>query len=352
MLALALLAAACDSSDETATPTSSTSSPPTALPTTTAPPTSTTVEAPPPPTSFVAGNEAEDTTVLVDVAAGRSEVIGPGGADIGPQYAGPVDGVVYVARSLHPSQIDAIPLDGGEPTTVAENGSSPAVTADGRLLAHTHGGAPANETTIFIRDTTTGAMRELPGADPTADFVGVSDLSFSSDGSQLAFTWRRSAGEDFDTEIRVLDVATATSLDDAVVLVSPDPERNWSQPTFRGRFGTLAVVDRSTSEADLTSTVLSVDPATGDVLATLFTVDFPVPSLDADASGFHLLYTVEEELGGPTTEFDVVVYRWSGGEPELVGRDLEGAVWRSYSPTSLTNQCSAYGLSLYRSVGE
>jgi Tol biopolymer transport system component len=316
---LAMAATACGSDEDAVTPTSTTTTP--------APSTTTTAEPPPAPTSLVGGREAEDTTVLVDLAAGTVEPIGPGGADIRPEYAGPVNGTVYVARSLHPVQIDAIPLDGGAATTVAENGSSPTVTSDGRLLAYTHGGAPTNETVIFIRDLATGAVRELRGADPEADLVGATRLSFSADGSRLAFVWSRSVGEQHSTEIRVLDVERATSLDDAVAFGPDDPELAWTHPTFRGRFDTLAVVERSRSEADLTSTVLSVDPATGDVLAALFTVDFPVPSLDADASGFHLLFTVEEELGGPTTEFENVVYRWSGGEPELVARNLYGAVW-------------------------
>ena len=119
VVAVALLAAAaCGPSDDEET---SQSPEPTAT-TTSAATTSTTVEAAPGPTSFVAGSEEEDTTVRFDIPGGVSHTIGRGGADIRPQYAGPVGGVVYIARSLHPVQIDAIPLDGGQPATVAENG--------------------------------------------------------------------------------------------------------------------------------------------------------------------------------------------------------------------------------------
>ena len=260
---------------------------------------------------------------LLDLADGRAEPIGPGGADILPTYAGPAEGIVYVARSLHPVQIVALSLDGGAPTTVAANGASPAVTPDGRLLAYTYGGAPSSETAIMIRNLADGSERALTSVVPEPDWVSVNGLTFSADGRRLAFVWIRANPDDTDDverEIRVVDVATAQTLDDAVAFGPGDPGRTWVEPTFRGRFDTLAVVEQSRSGPSGRSTVLSVDPATGEVLATLFMVNQPVASLDADASGFHLVFSVED--GSSYT-----VYRWSGGEPELVGTGLAAAIW-------------------------
>lgn len=270
--------------------------------------------------------------IVLDLAEGVFESIPGAASDIYPTFAGPVDGIVYLDRSLHPAEVASLSLASGVVTRI-DDGSNPAVTADGRFLAYSAGGgAASDEAAIIVRDLESAAERRFESHGPPGSFVTVTDLSWSADGRRLAFLRGQDdpgdqPGATSQRQVRVLDLEQDPNLDSAAAFQPVDPGVSWTLPTFRGRFGTLAVVERSTSEADPSSRVLSVDPKTGDVLARLLDLDQPVRSLDADQSGFHLLYSIEEPKTDPAGGYTLSLYSWSGDDPQLVGRDLTGGVW-------------------------
>lgn len=300
----------------------------------TAPTTSITTDASAPrPETVVAYRSSDGIIVVLDSTTGDVIRDLPVNADgIVPTLAGPVDGTVFLDRSLHPSEIARVTLEDAVVTSVGD-GNAPALSADGRLLAFVGGGGVVTEeAVIVVRDLISGTERRLTSTGPPGSLVAVRDLSWSADGGRLAFV--RSRGEVVDNvatprdqEVRVLDAAAHTSLDDAVGFEPSQPGVQWRQPQFRGRLATLAVVETADDAPFAPSRIISVDPQTGEVISTLVETSRRITSLDADASGRHLLYTEEQAKIDGVSPAERFLYRWSGDEPTLVGSGLAAAVW-------------------------
>lgn len=298
------------------------------------PTTSTTTDAiAPRPETVVAYRSSDGVIVVLDSTTGDVIRDLPVNADgIVPTLAGPVDGTVFLDRSLHPSEIARITLEDAVVASVG-NGNGPALSADGRLLAFVvGGGVVTEEAVVVVRDLISGTERQLTSTGPPGSIVAVRHLSWSADGGRLAFArYRGEVVDDVATpreqEVRVLDVAAHVSLDDAVVLQPTQPGVRWEHPQFRGRFGTLAVVETTDDAPFAPSRIVSVDPQTGEVLATLVESSRRITSLDADASGRHLLYTEEQAKVEGVSPAKRFLYRWSGDEPTLLGDGIATAVW-------------------------
>lgn len=156
--------------------------------------TTTAVRPPREPTLVVAYQISEGATVVLDLAEGLFETYQDLASEIEPTYAGPVDGTVYLHRSIHPAEVVAFDLESGQ-TTPIDNGSNPAVTEDGRLLAYVAGGGAATDHgEIVVRDLVSGSERRFMTRGVPGTFVTISHLSWSSDGRRLAFSVARTVG--------------------------------------------------------------------------------------------------------------------------------------------------------------
>jgi hypothetical protein len=129
------------------------------------------------------------------------------------------DGAVFV-QLVSPESPDGVVLEvdaDGASTPVMAPGVetwAPAVSADGRRLAFL---ARGEGTVLAVVDRVTGEQRTMWWADDDEDFFHtqgrISDLAFSPDGTQLLFTSNYEG-----SEVLVLDLDTATTLSDAIVV--------------------------------------------------------------------------------------------------------------------------------------
>ena len=197
----------------------------------------------------------------------------------------PAPGVVY-----------RVPIDGGEAVQITYGGY-PAVDPAGERLA------VVELQWVTVVPLTGGEQRSFRDDDgEVASFL--QGMSWSPDGSTLAFSVHDEDGERM--RLHLLDVATATSFDDARPVPQP-PGASWTLPQYRAD-GKLIVAGQ---EPNLTgppipgpAAGLVVDPRTGSVEEE-FDYGGRVASQHVDASGVHLLYTLEDGS---------VHWRSSGGE--------------------------------------
>ncbi len=128
----------------------------------------------------------------------------------------------------------------GKPEQVAE-GYDPLLSADGSRVVYVRAKDPGepcrNNGTdwkgsgpaVAVRDLTTGEEQELAFARPLpADINGVFLGALSADDTQLVYSLGREDGSSWF----VVDLSTASSLDDAVALDSLEPDASWDVMEF------------------------------------------------------------------------------------------------------------------------
>jgi hypothetical protein len=134
-----------------------------------------------------------------------------------PTLAVSPTGVVYFDDARGPSNfVRSVRLTGGPVTTVAE-GSQPALSPDGRLLAYwTHTGrrAPRQPEAIIVRDLSAGTQKTWAFTSYLSD---ITSMSWSPDGRFLAFaglTYVKN-GTVMVRTVQVLDPRSGGTLDGA-----------------------------------------------------------------------------------------------------------------------------------------
>ena len=205
-----------------------------------------------------------------------------------------------------------------------------AVSPDGTRLAYVldtdlPGGEGCGTTVLRVRDLRTGIERTWTDGMEGMDETFVKWLSWSPDSRHLAYNADICC--DGAQGFRILDVTADT----ASFLVQPlrgasvpDPlgvgHCRLVAPAYRGTSGDLTAV-RSCVRTEETFEVVVVDPATGKVLDSLFTLEGPaqVHKVEFDASGRRAL--VERGDGEKVT----ALQRWDGGSTaEDVGGEPRG----------------------------
>ena len=226
------------------------------------------------------------------------------------------DGTVWFSdggSEAVPPSLYRVSADRGAPEVVAA-GAAPAISPDGRRLAYTV--YDGDDPVIEILDLATGETHRIQGANPEPQPGYVTALSWSPDGTHLAF----------ELGVSLLGIgvvaADAESLDGVQLMgVAPEGTILWRDPQWTAQG--LAVDHRccmvpGTGEFDnRTVEVLIVDPDTGSRLSSR-----PVPPIvdfAFDASGQHLAYVV---LGT-----DELVIELAGQEARSLGTDYQMVAW-------------------------
>jgi hypothetical protein len=228
-----------------------------------------------------------------------------------------------------------VPAGGGQPVGIVdgENAwSTIKVSADGSRLAYLAGSCGASgPSDVVVRD----AGGKLVGRWTTASAgsgLSVDRLSLSPDGRLLAVPIMRQlqfAG------VRVVDVAGDRAIADGRLLKAPDAGCDLVIAEFQPRTGRLAAFERcvtpvSQGLAMPRFRLVYLDPGSGRLQGRGFTFedrwgsDLHVSTMDFDASGRHLLYTVSsaDPFGGKQADRAVGTWRSSnGGRPVRVDDD-------------------------------
>lgn len=312
LLAASLLVAGCGGQeDETAQPRPTTGSPSPSSPSPSAS-----------PSRGAAAVLADGRVVVLDAETGSVDQVLLEGVRVEDPAsnaiaASPDGGTVYVVRpatSDTDSEIVRVSSSGGD-AEVVTTGNSPAVSPDGGTLAYVRvlEQEPAGFTpTLRLRDLQTGSERELRGG----RFYAIHDLTWTTDGSALAFT----AGE-IATGVYILE-RDAQSLGEARRLGPEEDEASWSDVSALDE-GRIAVIERCCRIPDPSPqrwrvvAVRTEDGSVGDVL-----VDRRASLVDGWADGAALLVL---ETGGPGGG---TLLRWDGsGAPREVRDDVIVAAW-------------------------
>lgn len=228
---------------------------------------------------------------------------------------------VPASESGGDTDIVRVPVAGGEPEVVATDASSPAVSPAGTTLAYAEhvGDGPGHpEPRLVRRDLATGDEVRLAVADADAYFY-VSDVSWTADGQQLAFT----DGE-INTGVHTI-AADATSMSQARRLgpgeEQADTDLSWSDTAAFGR--RLAVTETCCDVGEERWRVIDVDPGDGSRHGTLMGEQrLEAVHLDSNADASALLAVEGGGLEGGTLR------RWNGaGEAHTVADDVIVAAW-------------------------
>lgn len=217
------------------------------------------------------------------------------------------------------TDIVRVPVAGGEPETVVTDAGSPAVSPDGDTLAWVvHAGDVGDpDPRLVRRDLSTGEEVRLSGSEDPLHFV--SDVTWTADGQQLAFT----VGE-INTGVYTI-AADATSMDQARRL-GPGKEQaetdlSWSDTAAFGR--RLAVTETCCDVGEERWRVIDVDPGDGTLHGTLMGEErLEAVHLDSNADGSALLAVDGGGLEGGTLR------RWNGaGEAHTITDGVIVAAW-------------------------
>lgn len=250
------------------------------------------------PVTFLAavGGEAgwEPEVYEVDVAGhGPARVVatGPEGSGVLDVERAPDGTGYYAAANEDLTEIRRIGTD-----DFVANGWAPAVSPDGRRLAFAYypdDPAPCEGNGLAVLELATGEVRRFPGPTPAPGPRGcpegegsIESISWAPDSRRLAYERVLYMGG--HATVRILDTGTARDLSDAELL---DPARQYSHPAWLAD-GRIAVVERDEVHG---LTIKTMDPDTGRVTQFSATdwLDGSVNSVDADASGRHLLVSVD-----------------------------------------------------------
>ena len=237
-----------------------------------------------------------------------------GGSFLGDITVSPDGATTYWERCCEPAPgaIFRAPLDGGEPEQVTL-GAFPALSPDGSQLA------VVELQWITVVDLATGDVRRITaGADrgPSA----LANPAWSPDGSTLAY-------EQYDDDLEhgqvmVLDVESATSLEEARVLTRADAGGTPTLPTF-DRAGRLHIVRQQGSAAFAggepggPAEAVVLDAGSGAVISRR-QLDAAVSEQDHDPTGSYLLRTFVDGS---------VEYRTLDGAPVTLATGYLAASW-------------------------
>jgi hypothetical protein len=203
----------------------------------------------------------------------------------------------FYEQAQDPGEIWRVPTAGGEPARVAVAASRPAISPDGRFLAHVsqRGGTAG----VVVTDLVSGAERRFPSQSPALPGF----LEWAPDSQRLALN--------IADELRLVDTATERPLEEAQPIVVP---RTSDRPSavvgaWRGTTGELVVI-RYCCYPELSSSAELVAWKDGRVVSTS-SVGAPLFDIDYDATGAYRLTVVRtgatDELEGGGTEL-----RWAG----------------------------------------
>lgn len=196
-----------------------------------------------------------------------------------------------------------------------------AVSADGRMLAWVH--EPCQGPAVLVvRDQATGATRTLAMGNPLAVF---GKPAWSPDDRHLAYFYRGGGGVAYT--VWVVDALAATTLDAGKPLGGPYCYKEY--PAYLPD-GSLVVLDCQSAATEGPVAVSRYNPATGNRLGVLFTIATPpggpapdfVASFCLSPSGSAAIYSV---MNAERTA--VSVYRWSGGQPQLLHTPATEPAW-------------------------
>ena len=276
------------------------------------------------------------------------------------------DGTVYFEsaepapynRELGPGdQILAVPISGGQVRDIAA-GSDPQVSPNGRFLAFISpdpagqaGEAPYLVPPVGIDIATLSAggiissVRALsPG--PAQLNQGASDLSWSSDSSQLSFDLLNPT-TNMTTSWTIPTNATLTSLASARRIPLQEVGLTWNGYWGARRNGSAVGLGVLTSTSG-SQEVVTIDPATGRMLNRLFSTPAAICTTAPDAGNGGCSSDFSNEVigdsagtsvlvagaipligGSPTTSGRTFLYRWSLGDrsPTRVASQILVASW-------------------------
>jgi hypothetical protein len=225
---------------------------------------------------------------------------------------------------------------GGQPVRVVagENAAGMIkVSADGSRLAYAANTCPSTgRYDIVVRDAAGAQVGRWPGASAGAGVI-ADRVSLSPDGRRLAIPILREKDLTY-AGVRVLDAARDRAIADGRLLKAPDPGCALVAAEFEPQTRRLAAFERCVTPvtqglATPRFRLVYLDPDNGRLLDRGFAFDdrwgsdLHVSTMDFDASGRHLLYTVTsadpfdyKEAGRP-----VGTWRFSGGRPVRVNDD-------------------------------
>ncbi len=244
---------------------------------------------------------APETGAVLRTLVGPSPVDSDG-RHLSRPYAVTSEGDTAYVGYLEPSAIiESVPLGGGTLKYVT-GGLYPAANSAGTRLAFVRfpdaGGKAADSDStgaVVVRDLDTGSEQSVY---PMTGFTLVSGLSWSRDGTQLALTgifMSKASGPllgDSLLGVQILAVDQPRSDTNPHFIGTPTPISSakntptWSEAQFVGSGHNLAVLANNTNGpcAAISTTVLSVDPATGQT-TTLATFPFEVSRAVFDQPG-------------------------------------------------------------------
>jgi hypothetical protein len=222
-----------------------------------------------------------------------------------------------------------VPSGGGRPVRVVADDNAGGLirfSADGSRMAYTSLPCPdtGEHGDIVVREADGTLVRrwKTPSYDSR---ISVGQVSLSPDGRSVAVPTVHILDA---VGVQVLDVARTDAFDDGRLVKTTDPGCTLVAADFQPRSGHLAAFEGCRPGGGLTGSpsryrLVYLDPASGDVRSRAFSFvntggDLHVPTMDFDAGGRHLLYTV---TSGTPTDGTGTWRSSDGGRPVRVHDD-------------------------------
>lgn len=154
--------------------------------------------------SFVSDRSGSWQIWLLSSAGGTARQLTRSSGPVGwPSWTPDGDSILYYRRTDHGHRLSRIPVSGGEPVSVHDEGLDdfrPLLAANGRhLLFDRSGASTAGNHDLFVRDLRDHRVTRL-----THHAGYDSDARWSPDGSQIAFHSDRDGPDRFATQVYVM----------------------------------------------------------------------------------------------------------------------------------------------------